>query len=319
MRLIPTGSDASPVLLNQIMQGDPTARITADELVRVTDGSVGLFALSYRHQGPKGYNIPPQLWSDVIFVANAIASCATFKHYALWIDTVSAAAKKSSGEVADYIDWFTIGVAPYILLPTILVADEAERVTRMWLRLEEKLSHYGACGVFAMRVRERVVKLEPGHRETRTQDERLWCLCHSVLRGEYNGLETTYKEDFVSLLRWAIEFEKNATDFRGLHLIFGCSEGFRGELPIETGCYILQKPITGLEWCGGAEAAGGFMEYVRLSGDLLLLHRRKSELQMLHKDQSMLVLQLKHRRALGIVQFRNQSTSECLTDQRWRS
>ncbi|CDF34169.1 unnamed protein product [Chondrus crispus] len=251
-------------LLPRILSGDAGARITAAELKRVEREAIGVFSLSYRHEGPKGRNISARLWTDVVTVASAVAASAGFRAYSLWIDCVSAAAAQRDVPAADYIDWFSVGVAPYLLLPALLVATGRDYRSRTWLRMEEKLSQYGVFCVYALRSAGAIVRLEPGPTELRGPYERIWCLCQSVVRGEYNGLAASYREDYLNLLEWATEFDQRPLNFRGLQRVFGelGPTAFRDTLPIETGSYVVLPLLPRMPWLHGAEAFAGRVEYV---------------------------------------------------------
>ncbi len=255
-----------------------------------------------------------------------MAACAGFRAYALWIDCVSAAAKSDAPAVStasgDYIDWFTVGVAPYLLLPTIVMATGRDRHSRMWLRMEEKLGQYGEYSVYALRSSSGdIVRLEPGAAEIRAPYERIWCLCQSVVRGEYNNLETTFREDYLNLLEWAAEFDRGQVNFRGLQRVFdeGSGKPFRGRLPIETGCYVVLPVIPRTPWLHGAEMLAGRVEHLVASNDLGALKSLRDDARRLNAGAKLFWLTMRNGRQLVLHDVGLRDAARHILDRRWRS
>lgn len=89
----------------------------------------------------------------------------------------------------------------YLLLPTVIMAWQVDREERMWLRLEDKLSVYGPRCMYALKHNDRVVRLEPGYCRPEDSEMALWCLSQSVVRGEYKGLQMTFKGSRIHSVR----------------------------------------------------------------------------------------------------------------------
>lgn len=319
-RLISTDNTDEKQLLRDIMAGRKEACITKSELERVSKNDVGIFALSYRHQGPKGANITPLLWTNALAAARAVSLCAGFQSFCLWVDSVSSISKGDPNNL-DYVDWFTVGIPPYLLLPTIILASEHDRVRRMWLRLEEKLANFGQCSVYALCNNNNVVRLEPGAMEDRSAQDCLWCLCQSVVRGEYNNLEVTYRKDCLNLFEWAMQYEKNQTYLKGLQEVFkhNNSDSSRLELPIEKGCHILFKSETNLGLLISLRGRAGILELLTETNQLSSFTEDWKLVQKEFDSVKGMLVTTKNRKKIRMVQFSSPESQAYIQRKRWRS